>query len=187
MVITIQHFVSQRLGRGVGRVERQTGGQGSVQLDLAESATPILRYRFAREDFENRCPEGSALDDYVLRVAIGQAHRDLRKHDTSPGERPLSTAVLPWLGDLAAAPFGSGTVGFLRRNGFVDERRLGNASLEISVDQALLMRKAEGREAARCYLEQASVPDSIIRRVLSHTAQRRKTRIAPESPNNVVR
>lgn len=178
MVIYVQHFVSQRLGRGVGTVNYEDLDRGRVHIALSEPDVHHLDYDFKVADFAGRYPVNGCFDQTILRVAIGQAHRDLRKSGAAGAAQRLSLGVLPWLGDLSDAPYGGGTVGFLRRTGFMDERRHGNQPLEASVDTALQMRKAEGRRAARCYLEQASVPESIIRRVLSHSAQRRKTRQA---------
>ena len=184
MVIYVQHFVSQRLGRGIGTVDYTDGECGRVHIELTEPDVHHLDYDFKVADFAGHCPDQAAFDQTVLRIAIAQAHRDLRKPAGTDGAQRLSTGVLPWLGDLGAAPYGGGTVGFLRRTGFMDERRQGNQPLEASVDTALQMRKVEGRRAARCYLEQASVPESIIRRVLSHSAQRRKTRQAPDQEDS---
>ena len=183
MASYIQHFVSQHLGRGVGKVEFDAQGKGVATLDFPQLSMDGLAYSFVADEVLRRYPGQSALEPLVLRLAIGQAQRDFRKGGIAPGPQELAPGVAPWLGDFADGPFGGATVGYLRRGGVTDERRQGNHRLEAKVDQGLFMRKKEGRRAARCYLELASVPEAIIRRVLSHTAQRRKTRIAPVLPD----
>jgi len=178
----IQHFVSQHLGRGTGTVEADEGGHGAVHLTFAGAEPRHAAFSFSLAVLAARYPGQPDLEQFALRLAIGQLHRDWRKTGMAAGLLPLSDTAPPWLGDFGATPFGGGTVGFLRRNGVMDERRHGNNSMEDCVNLGLYKRKSEGRRAARCFLEQASVPEAIIRRVLSHTAQRRKTRLsAPES------
>ena len=173
----LQHFVSQHLGRGIGNVVVDEQGDGIVELAFSD---PARRYAlaFSVPELAARHPGKTRIEALALRLAIGQLHRDLRKPAPVPGSAPqrLVAGVAPWLGDFADGPFVGGTVGYLRRNGVMQERRTGNDPLEACVEHGLLKRKSEGRRAARGFLELARVPEAIIRRVLSHTAQRRKTR-----------
>ena len=170
MAVFLRHFISQKLGRASATVEF-TEGAGTVVIATTEPPGSVHRFDFEPAGFA-RPHDGDISEELVVRTAVAQLHRNLQ---TPSVEAPttLVPGIAPWIGDFTDSPSGSGTGGYQRRLS-EQERRNPNGALNLCVEQGVSLLRSRGRPEARCYLQNASVPPSVIRRVLSNSVARRK-------------
>lgn len=172
MAIYSRHFVSQKFGRAVGTVHMDASDNGSVSISFVTDGVKAQEFTFSVDKFSH-CTANGSLEELVLRTAIAFLHRRAPAATDGAVEQ-LRPDTPPWIGDFTAAPFGGATAGYPRAS--TDDRRNGDEQLEASVERGVQLRLVEGRPAARFYLQNARVPPSVIRRVLSNSAARRKMR-----------
>ncbi len=171
-----RHFVSQKFGRAIGTVQLDPSGASNVSIAFVADGVAPQTFPFSVGNF-SQCSAQGSLEELVLRTAIALLHR---RGCAEPGAAvdELRPDTPPWIGDFTELPFGGATTGFPRATACSDERRNGDEGLEASVEHGVQLGLAEGRPAARFYLQSVRVPPSVIRRVLSNSAARRKTGVA---------
>ena len=177
MTTFTRHFVSQKFGRAVGTVHVEPAGKERVSIAFLADGVKPQELTFCVDRFSH-CGAAGSLEELVLRTAIAFLHRH-SPADTHGDTLELRPETTPWIGDFTAAPFGGATTGYPRA--CANDRRNGNEQLEASVEHGVQLRLVEGRPAARFYLQNARVPPSVIRRVLSNSAARRKMRTGPDA------
>ena len=170
MRVFSRHFISQKFGRGTGTVQMSDADTGTVVIS-ADNGTGPYEFQFSLSQFKRSWQEKFS-EEILLRSAIAQLHRALQ---SPAAELPpeLSSDIAPWIGDFSDVPFGGGTGGYHRRLS-EDERRQASNGLDVSVEQGVVLLQSRGRPAARNFLQNACVPPSVIRRVLSNSVSRRK-------------
>lgn len=113
-----RHFVSQHLGKAMATVQFLDEGAGHVRIAAPQLSAQRVEYAFALDQVAQLVPERSKWAETVVRIAINQAHKQylLRGQQGlfEPG-RELAIDILPWVGDLDAAPYGGATAGFTQR------------------------------------------------------------------------
>ncbi|MEJ7806434.1 MAG: hypothetical protein WKG03_11015 [Telluria sp.] len=177
MTIFSRHFVSQKFGRAVGTVHMDASGKGSVSIAFVADGVKPQEMTFSAAKFA-ACVTHGPLEELVLRTAIACLHRRAPL-DTDGAVEELRPETPPWIGDFTAAPFGGATTGYPRAMDDHGDRRNGDEQLAASVEHGVRLRLVEGRPAARFYLQNARVPPSVIRRVLSNSVARRQV---PDGP-----
>lgn len=172
MRVISRHFISQKFGRGTGTVQMSDADTGAVVISTADERTGPYEFQFSLSQFMRSWHE-KFTEEIVLRCAIAQVHRTLHSPNLALPEE-LSPDIAPWIGDFSDVPFGGATGGYHRRLS-EDERRQAGNGLEVSVEQGVVLLQSRGRPAARNFLQNACVPPSVIRRVLSNSVSRRKS------------
>ncbi len=174
MTIYSRHFLSQKFGRAVGSVRMDASDTASVTIaSVADSVQP-QQFSFSVAQFSQSAAHGS-VEELALRTAIALLHRRaVAANDGAVEQLRLDTP--PWIGDFTVAPFGGATAGFARATASADDRRSADEQLESCVEHGVQLRLAEGRPAARFFMQNARIPPSVIRRVLSNSLARRKMR-----------
>lgn len=100
-----RHFVSQRIGKATGAVLIDGDGMGVVEI-TARGGPARMRFSFTLSGAQGEHPPSPALAEILLRTAIGQVHKDMLKPPlAATGERRLSNACAPWIGDLEVKPY----------------------------------------------------------------------------------
>lgn len=185
MTMYVRHFLTQHFGRGTGTVEDTASDRYQVSVHFANAQLPRLCYAHARAHAGDAAAADGWPHERLLRLAIAQACRDLRKA-AAPGAAgaaapDLDASVPPWIGDLTPEPYGGSTLGFTRHRPHEDKRIAANGVLSRMIDLGVQKRSTEGSAAARRFLENAAIPGAIIRRVLSH-ARRHRHQAMPAGP-----
>ena len=170
MVIYSRQFVTQRLGRAVGTVqtfaldnkcnvmitsETETFGPEAFTFNIAQLLQQTVVY---------------PLEELALRTAIALLH----KWGIGRVADKLRPELRPWIGDFTDGCFGGATAGYARVTTSMADRRDGGELLEASVECGVQLQIAQGRFAARSFMQSARIPPSVIRRVLSNSLDRRK-------------
>lgn len=166
-----RNFISQKFGRSTGTVQMIDADTGTVVISTDDAKTGPYQFAFNLNKF-TRSRQVQFSEENLLRTAIAQLHRNLHSH-AAESLTILSSDVAPWIGDFSELPFGSATAPYQRRMTDEERRQVGGG-LETSVEQGIVLLQSRGRPAARSFLQRACVPPSVIRRVLSNSASRRK-------------
>ena len=176
MAIYSRQFVTQKLGRGVGTVQAVVLDDKYSVLITFGIAT-IEPEAFTFEVDQLRQPTVVyPLEELVLRTAIARLHKWGVGH-VAATPRP---ELLPWIGDFTDARFGGTTASYAHMTTAMTDRRNGGKLLEASVECGVQLRVAQGRLAAKSFMQSALIPPSVIRRVLSNSLARRKKHILPD-------
>ncbi len=169
MALFLRHFISQKLGRATGTVAL-TEDAGIVAISITDP--PGTTHQFTVDPTGFTEPDGQISEELILRTAVAQLHRNMHTPAAEAATK-LVPGLAPWIGDFTDSPPGSGTGRYQRRLS-EHERRDPDGALKLCVEQGVSLLRSRGRPEARCYLQNASVPPSVIRRVLSNSAARRK-------------
>jgi hypothetical protein len=172
-----RHFISQKFNRAVGTVKQDQPDQFFVKIVFMSDVLAPREFKWSA-GFTLSAHEHGTVEELVLRSAIAQLHKNF--DDFPPDQVHLLRAdITPWIGDFSEEVSAAGTVGFKTRGALQSDRRCGDEALQNLIATAVSMRATDGRLAARNFLSKASVPPSVIRRVLSNTATRRRLRDEP--------
>lgn len=167
-----RYFFSQKLGRAAGTVEINDNGSATVEITFADGEKPRWRCELELHRL-NSAPDKPSLEELALRIAIANLYRRMTRPVLAETEA-VSLNIRPWIGDFRQSAWDSGS---LAMGAAIpsQERRDPAQSVEELVSSGIKMVSLNGLHAARTFLRYASVPPSVIRRVLSKSTHRRKT------------
>ena len=172
MTLFTRHFFSQKLGRASGTVQINDDRSATVEITFSEGNAPAWRCELELHRLSS-APEQQGLEELALRIAIANLNRHMTRPQSMEPEA-ISLNIRPWIGDFRESASDSGS---LAGGGVIpaQERRDSTQCLEELVASGIEMVSLNGLHAARSFLRYASVPPSVIRRVLSKSTHRRKT------------
>lgn len=176
MILFTKYFFSQKLGRASGTVQINDDRSATVEITFTEGNEPTWRCEL---ELHRLCsaPEKQGLEELALRIAIANLYRHVTRPPSAEPEL-ISLNIRPWIGDFRESACDSGSLAVGGVNP-AQERRDSEQSVEELVASGIEMVSLNGVHAARSFLRYASVPPSVIRRVLSKSTHRRKTSADP--------
>ena len=170
MKTTVKYLVSQHFGRVRAIVE---GGNvdATTTVRLSGEAGGFDITFNVDEEWQD-VPEGEDKIETLVRCAMAQATRMLRRGCSMPHADELDLDITPWIGDVLDEPYGGCTIGLtmLKRKRLdgrlpAEERRRNKAGARI-IQRAIHLHQLHGAHASASFMKANAVPVDIIDRVV---------------------